>query len=321
VGSLLQFQLAMAALGFVSATTNPVTYLRTLSLWFVRRRGLAIGLAAGGMSLGAVVIPLGMQKAIGLHGWTAGLQALAAIHLLFCLPVVSWLLHDEPRRFGLLPDGDGRPDRRLDNAEAACGVSTGEAVRTPTFHLLACVYFATGMAVFGVLVNSAQVLTSTANLGLTAVARIQAVVGAAVLLGRVLVGWLLDRFSARLIGAVMTMTTALAVLGYASSTTGTMAMFAALLLGFSIGGESDVLPYMASRHFGTRSFGTIAGLLAACTTLGAATAPLGFAAMAAASHSVTLPLYVFASILAASALAFACMARLPDPVANTNASH
>lgn len=103
MATLGQFQLAMTALGFVSTMTNPVTYLRTLSLWFVRRRGLAIGLAAGGMSIGATLIPLGMQAVIQRHDWPASLVALAAVHLLFCLPLVLWLLHDGPDVSGCGP--------------------------------------------------------------------------------------------------------------------------------------------------------------------------------------------------------------------------
>ena len=87
-----------------------------------------------------------------------------------------------------------------------------------------------------------------------------------------------------------------------------MAMASALLLGLSIGGESDVLPYLAARYFGVRAFGAIAGLLAACSTLGGALAPVGFAGLAAASQSVTLPLFVFAAVLGLSALAFLLMA-------------
>ncbi len=308
ISALGEFHLAMVALGFVSTMTNPVTYLRTLSLWFERRRGLAIGLAAGGMSLGAALIPLGLQAIIQRHDWSASLQALGAVHLLFCLPLVLWLLHDEPRRFGLRPDGVTGPVGHDAQPAALDGFSTTGAIRTPTFHLLAFVYFATGLAAFGVLVNAAQVLKETAGLDMAAIARTQALVGASVLLGRVIVGGLLDRVDARLIGLVMSLTTAIAVLGYATSTTTTMAMASALLLGLSIGGESDVLPYLAARYFGVRSFGTIAGLLAACSTLGGALAAVGFAGLAAASHSVTLPLFVCVAVLGLSALAFLVMA-------------
>lgn len=312
VSALGEFHLAMAALGFISTMTNPVTYLRTLSLWFDRRRGLAIGLAASGMSFGAALIPLGLQAIIQRHDWSTSLLALAAVHLLFCVPLVLWLLHDEPRRFGLRPDGDtGSVHQESRPTSVPGGVETAEAVRTRTFHLLAFVYFATGLAAFGVLVNAAQVLKDTAGLDMAAIARTQALVGASVLLGRVLVGGLLDRVDARLIGLVMCLTTAIAVLGYATSTTATMAMASALLLGLSIGGESDVLPYLAARHFGVRSFGTVAGLLAACSTLGGALAPVGFAWLAAASHTVALPLYAFAAVLGLSALAFVVMEPSP----------
>jgi OFA family oxalate/formate antiporter-like MFS transporter len=229
------------------------------------------------------------------------------VHLLFCLPVVLWLLHDDPRRFGQRADGEPRA------APAVREVDTAEALRTPSLYLLALVYAASGMAVFGVLVNSAQVLTQGAGLSMANIASAQAVAGASVLLGRVLVGYLLDRFPARLLGAIVTLVTAAAVLGYANATTPAFALLSAMLLGFGIGGETDVMPYMAARYFGTRSLGTLLGLLGAAFTLGAAISPLAFSWMASASGTVTLPLYVFASITAISALAFWAMPPLPAP--------
>jgi nitrate/nitrite transporter NarK len=101
------------ALMLVTGVTGPATftlpYLRALSLWLSRRRGLAIGLAAAGIALGAATIPLGLQKISALHGWSVALVTFALFELLVCLPLAASLVRDDPASFGLGPDGDAVP--------------------------------------------------------------------------------------------------------------------------------------------------------------------------------------------------------------------
>ena len=55
--SLLQLYGAFALMGLIAAGTNVVSYARAIALWFNRRRGLALGLAASGQAVGSFVHP------------------------------------------------------------------------------------------------------------------------------------------------------------------------------------------------------------------------------------------------------------------------
>lgn len=88
-------------------------------------------------------------------------------------------------------------------------------------------------------------------------------VAAAGLGGRLLVGWLFDRFFAPRVACVIFL---LAALGYALAGTvitthlnWTVFAIAAILMGLGFGAESDLIGYLSSRYFGFRYFGTIYG--------------------------------------------------------------
>lgn len=84
--------------------------------------------------------------------------------------------------------------------------------------------------------------------------------GAASLLGRIVTGWLLDRYFAGRVAFALLLVAAIGtfVLSWANSlATGALA---AMCIGFGMGGEADVTPYLLSRYFGLRSFSTLYGL-------------------------------------------------------------
>jgi len=83
-----------------------------------------------------------------------------------------------------------------------------------------------------------------------------AILGAAVLIGRVGIGYLLDRVFAPRLTAICFIGTAFGIgLLWLGSTK--MAFVGAFLVGFGLGAEVDVIPYLTGRYFGLRAFGKI----------------------------------------------------------------
>lgn len=310
ITTVWQLYAVMLLMGLAGPANYTLPYLRALSLWFRRRRGLAIGLAASGIALGAAAIPLGLQRVGVLYGWSAALASLAVFELAVCLPVIAWLVRDDPARLGLAPDGDAIPGAEGgfsgDQAEAAdSGLTAGEALVTREFWLLGTVYFIAGMAVYGVITNAAYILShGKAALTTDQVAVVQAVGGVAVLVGRIAGGLALDRMGTRVIAVAMTLLIAAAVYGYAASTSMGMVLVSAALLGLATGGEGDVLPFMIARYFGTRAFGKIYGMQGALFSAGTALGPVTYAGLASITESESDPLVIFAALTATSALAF-----------------
>jgi len=110
----------------------------TVSKWFIRRRGFAVGVMSLGSRIGFAVLPLSVQLIIDASGWRTAALALAGIVVVLgILPAARWL-HSRPEAFGLAPDGGVPRTEAGARAVAAAEVnwSRREAVRTRAFWLV-----------------------------------------------------------------------------------------------------------------------------------------------------------------------------------------
>ena len=131
--------------------------------------------------------------------------------------------------------------------------------------------------------------------------------GGSSLLGRFATGYLLDRFSASCVAILMFIGVAMGILASAGAAPGTLSLIAACLIGFDLGAETDLIPYMVSRYFGLSSFGEIYGYMFTTFPLGGAVGPflIGCGFDFTGSYSLTL-----ASFLAAILLSIILISRL-----------
>ncbi|MGJ7566520.1 MFS transporter [Variovorax sp. GB1R11] len=311
VHALWELYACLFAMGIVGAMGYTISYLRALVLWFDRRRGLAIGLAASGLALGGAIYPFATQRAVSLAGWSAVPLTIAALQLLVVLPLVLAMVRDSPASYGLAADGRplgeaATPARA--RTDAALGqvrsLTLRQALCTIDFWMLAVAYLVGGAAVYGLITNAVHILSHTASLGLAEIAKVQAVGGVTILLGRLLGGFLLDRMGTRTLAVATNMLGAVAILGYGYSDTLGAAMVAAFLIGLATGGEGDVLPYMAAKYFGPESFGRIYGALSAFFAVGTAIGPVIYAALARLTDSPSRPLVALAGAMLAASFCF-----------------
>jgi MFS family permease len=311
-GSLLQFYLVFALLSLVSAGTNPVSYVRAISLWFKRKRGVALGLAACGQALGAFLVPVLGQKCIAQYGWPTALVFLAAFEALICMPLVATLVKDNPADFGLLPDGDtaqqNPPVRQHDEPSMEFGI----ILRTATFWKLAAAFGIMGMSFYAITPNIVYILNKMAGMSLAQVAMVQAVSGIAVLFGRIGFGLLLDRVHASLVGVGALALFAGCCLIYATTPVPALVAVGAIIGGLSIGGETDLLPYLASRYFGTRAVSKIYGWFLFAFFLGATVGPFAFAQLMTNYDGAEIPLFMLIALQALPAALFLSLGRYPS---------
>jgi MFS family permease len=73
--------------------------------WFIRRRGLAIGLAFAGVGIGSVTLLPWVQWMIDHSGWRTACTAIGLLVLVVLAPL-NLLLRKRPEDLGLRPDGD-----------------------------------------------------------------------------------------------------------------------------------------------------------------------------------------------------------------------
>ena len=76
--------------------------------WFVRKRGLAVGIAFAGVGIGSITLLPWMQVLIEQAGWRTACWTLGLLILVVLVPI-NLLLRKRPQDLGLQPDGDAAP--------------------------------------------------------------------------------------------------------------------------------------------------------------------------------------------------------------------
>jgi cyanate permease len=200
------------------------------------------------------------------------------------------------------------------------GASVGEGLGSRVFWILVVVLFFSSIAQNGAIAHLAALLTDRGVPPERAAMALSAMGGAS-LAGRLATGWLLDRFFAARVSFVLL---AIAALGsFLLSGAGSFAagLVAAALIGFGMGGQADVTPYVLARYFGLRAFSTLYGFTWTFYAFAGALGPvlMGQAFDATGSYERLLMLLALATLVVA-ALMLAMPAYPDDSRAATSAA-
>jgi len=143
--------------------------------------------------------------------------------------------------------------------QPACGASVRDGLASRAFWILVVVLFCSSIAQNGAITHLAALLTDRGVSAAGAALAVSAL-GAAGLAGRLATGWLIDRFFAAHVSFVLLVLAAAGTYLLSWADTLPAGILGAAMIGFGMGGESDITPYMLSRYFGLRSFSTLYGL-------------------------------------------------------------
>jgi MFS family permease len=244
---LWQFYATCVVLGLVGNGAAHLAYSRSISTWFQRRLGTALAFVMVGEGFGAMILPVVAQSIISRAGWRAAYFFLGSLALLLGLPL-SWRF---VRERGLVKRESGRVSHS--------GMTWQQGLRSPAFWIIVTVLFVSSISMNGAITHLSALLTDR---GITPrnAAVCASLLGGSSLIGRIGVGWLLDRlFGARVAFGVSLITAAgIFLLARANSFPG--GCVAAALIGVGAGGEAAITPYLLTRYFGLRAFSTLYGL-------------------------------------------------------------
>ena len=244
---LWQFYLACFVLGAVGNGAAHLAYSRSISTWFQRRLGIALAFVMAGAGAGAMILPVIAQSIISRSGWRAAYASLGGLALLLGLPL-SWRYIRE------------RGGSRHKSAPVPhSGMTWQQGLRSSAFWIVTAILFVSSISMNGAITHLSALLTdrglSAGNAALCA-----SLLGGSSLLGRVLVGWLLDRFFGPRVALAINLVTALGILLLARANSFPAGCLAAALIGIGAGGEAATTPYLLARYFGLRAFSTLYGL-------------------------------------------------------------
>lgn len=264
-GELWMFYLAYMLMALLGAGTIPVTWTRAVTTTFFRQRGIALGIMLSGTGVCGILIPQYTVLLVEQFGWRTAYLGLAALPLFFAAPLVFFFF---------------RPDENAtlesDNSEQTWGVTLKEAASGYRFWVLLISIFLVYVAMSGMVPNLIPALTDQ---GITAqrAATAASVFGLMVIVGRLVVGYLVDHYWAPGIGAVAIALPAIGALILSGEPGLFLACLAAGLLGFAAGAELDLMSFLAARYFGLLHYARIYGFLYAALALASGVAPSMFA--------------------------------------------
>lgn len=305
VAQLWQLLLLFFLIGFLATGTNSISYVRTVSAWFDRRRGLALGVTMAGGGFGFLYVPPFVQYLIDVSGWRAGYFGLVGL-VAVAVPVIYLLLRDSPADMGLAADGVIVENSNVSVVQSI-GLTRAEAVRQRNFWMMFVVFAMLAFCLYGALPHLVPMLT---DVGMTAAsaAMVASTVGVSMILARWGVGYLVDRYFAPYVALPCFLLSAFGLAMLATGAIGPMAFVAAALIGLSAGAEFDLLAFLTSRYFGLRSFAEIYALLFIAFIIGTSLGPLAYGAVFEQTGSYV---WVLAGCSAATVIAGLIMMSLP----------
>jgi MFS family permease len=258
------FTALYALMGIGAAGQTPLIYAKAISARFDRQRGLALGIAMAGVGLGAALVPQFAREMIAVVGWRGAYCGLGGLTFVLAFPAVAWFV--------------GRPvaDRRValqrvSNAGLP-GLTGLEALRTARFWLLAFSFFIVSGTTGGVISHLVPLMADRGASPQTATAMV-GIAGMALIGGRLLSGFLLDRIHGPYVAAVLFLAPLVGMVVLLTTLRPEGAVAGTVLVGIGVGAEVDLIAFLLSRYLGMRSFGEIYGHFFSIFMLGAGLGP------------------------------------------------
>ena len=277
VDNLWFFYLVFGGMGAISSValggmvTNAI-----VPKWFIRKRGRAMGLASIGTAMGPLLFPISVQAIVSTVGWRDGWLVLGLVTLAVLIPL-SFLIRTKPEDMGLIPDGEESMPTGIMKASTPAiaeeNYSRREAIRTPTFWLLAISFSLATLSMGGFFANW---LPYFQDIGFTAAVGSLAAVayGIGSISVRLVWGLLSERYSVRHLLVIQAFLTAASVFFFLHISGPTTLVMAGGFHGLAVGGFFIMRPLIIANYFGRRHLGAVNSLFRPLTTITSSLSPL-----------------------------------------------
>ena len=305
-GDIRFFYANWAIMAVLGAGTLPITWTRAVNNRFEDRKGFALGLSLLGTGVFGFLVKPFTAFVIDAYGWRAAYMAVGALPLILAFPVAWFAFHDVGDR------NQSAADRRESDALRAAatpGLTFSETLRNWRFWGLAIAFVPISFGVGGPIPNMENIVKTAGFSGPDMVSLVS-LIGLSVIAGRVVGGWLIDRFWAPGIAFFMLSAPALACWMFAhGDLTYATAAGSIILIGFAAGVEYDLMAFLVARYFGLKSYGAIYGSLYGFFALGAGIGPVVFGRAFDATGNYDGPLMLSAGLLVAGAVLLLLLGR------------
>lgn len=261
VRSPLEFYLAIGAfIGFGASAMGGLATAKLVANWFTRKRGMALGIAATGISASGVIMPFISAALIENFGWREGFLAYGVFTGFIVLPLVLWLVISRPEEIGLRPDGQIIDSTTPAPKPAVSSTGPSPILKERNFWVLVTVVGLLFCCQSATLTHMVPRVTDT-GISLAAASLIMSLCAGFGILGKLSFGWLSDYWNPR--NAVWATVACQLVGQLLMFQDDNLWLFAAgaAAFGYGMGGVVPLQGALIGRMFGRERFGKAMGAM------------------------------------------------------------
>lgn len=287
----------LEGLGITAATLLPASVV--VANWFAARRGLAMGVAIAGTSLGGAALTMVANFAIGHSGWRAAYLVLGLPMIAIVIPLVLVVVKTRPPGAEKLSVSAG--------AAALPGLEVRPALRTRSFWMITVALFFYSIASSGTVAHLISYLIGI-GYSATLAAGLMSIAFLFTSLGKVVMGLFADRVSARIALMVNFAIAAAGTLFLLGGRNPALLFPAVMIVGLTLGAPLVLAPLVMVDSLGLKRLGSLSGLSGLFNTFGAALGPVaaGWLFDLTASYARTFELFALTLVLGGAAT-WACL--------------
>jgi len=239
-----------------------VVVTSTVSRWFDKRRGLALGIATSGMGIGSISITPLASYLTSTRDWRYSFLILGIIALLIAIPCAQ-LLRRAPGAGGISPDG---PDLK------ETSFSIVEALKSKSLWIVLAMWALHAATFFMVQVH---IVPHAQDIGIGEIlaTSILSLIGIISIGGRLIMGWVSDTLGTKRTGMISALLMPASMVLLLISPSLQVFYVFAVLFGFAFGGLSPPITALIGDIFGVRNLGAIMGIIEIGWAVGAAAGP------------------------------------------------
>lgn len=321
--TLWQFYAAYVLGRGVSAPfLTQVLPITAVANWFLRKRGMAIGIVAMSLPLGGSALTLLAQYIISHYGWRGVYWAFGALTLLFLVGPPILIVRKRPEDMGLLPDGEVAPGPEREDPlvrEKKGGPtpevdwSLEEALRTRSLWLI-ILGFSVALVANGAIGFHQVAYFTDVGIPAGAAAGALSVYALSGAFANAMWGFIADRIPARTCNIFALFMSSVMVGFLITVHSAPMAYLFAVLFGVVARGEASLVEIMIAQYYGRASYGSILGFTVPFQMIGLGFGPL-IAAVAfdfTGSYQGVFMGFVATYLFAGLTIVLARPPRLPD---------
>lgn len=301
--SLTMLRIGYLALGLLCAGASTVPFTLLIGKWFDKARGLALGVALAGTGLASFMAPNLIEGVGTAFGWRTAILAVAGV-IALGIPITLFGYREPPaEKATAATTAQSAQDERQWKA-----ATWRNLIQEPRFLLMVAQLMMAGAFISSMVVHFVPLLIDQ-GLSTGQAARIASINGIAMIVGRLVIGWLLDRYPAVWLGTAMFLIAAAGCLAFVFGGVG-YAPVMVIGMGFMIGAEIDLLSYLVLRYFRLGDYGIVYGYIYGLYMAGCIASPWVVAALIGAGGYMLMFLAAAVTFVFVAAL-FPLLEHLP----------